>query len=34
MAIFIVIYEEPIITQSNINTNQTFRSAIDQSLDT
>jgi hypothetical protein len=29
MAILIVIYVDPIITQSNINTNQTFSLAID-----
>jgi hypothetical protein len=30
IAIFIVIYVDPITTQSNINTNQTFRLAIDR----
>jgi hypothetical protein len=30
IAIFIVIYVDPITTQSNINTNQTFSLAIDR----
>jgi hypothetical protein len=30
IAIFMVIYVDPIITQSNISTNQTFSSTIDR----